>query len=988
VDKELPIPKCFDNPADAAERLTEMFVDIGQARDTRLNPPPAQRAVFRKLHGVAHGRLERHDDMPQEWRVGIFAHARLDAWMRFSSDTAPTAPDLGSMCGIGLKLFGVSGENALGESGETADLIMQNIDRFFLDTAKTMVEFTYAGVVQRDYDSYLAKHPDINDVLNAMNAPRGSCLTNTYWAILPFHLGDEIVKYRLVPETAPEDVPDDANDYLKTDLTNRLAEREYRFVLEIQRRTNPETMPLDEANVVWPEKESPYVAVATLIIPRQRIDARGQADYGQNLSFNIWRVPPANRPSEESTIAVVRRRVYAAGAAMRQRANGQLTSDPAEPRPVEPDPDPAGKAQDDCIVQAVIHPAIGIARVGTSDEYFYGPEVTDPEPLPAGSYRDADKRLKRQAARFRVYGVNARGQIVRELTGTEPGAAIEWSVELANQKAAWYGFQLALDIPEANYAPPTTLRNPGVADRASLAITSKRRLLKGAGVKAQTFEGTFMDIPVYLGEAMTDAEQRLTILGGKGVSASFDGSAAITFANNEGWYDDVADGPVTARVTLNGEALQVIPAWVVVAPPNYGPQRKSVRTMWDLMRDVAIKAGKLAAPTRPSFARDILPIFQRMEGLQWVNAGFAAGFGWEGVFDLTSNAALARLGSTSPAYREQRRVIYNNFRNFDTDANSPVPWPWLYGDAMNIPPVPSPRQNAVLSDCQMAMLWSWAEGDFDADHDAQVASPSDIDQVPVEEQGDMLTRAALEFCLADAFHPGCEMTWPVRAASMYMAPFRFRHAPHGWVEPKPSEVMTPSDVTIGMGPLYGQMAGGITRWMAVPWQADTSSCRSGYTPNYDPFVPSFWPARVPNEVLTKENYDIVMDKSRPLAERRKAFANREAWIEPLGADGYTYQINNMIQHFDFLGVVEVRDGPGDADFPAKIEVEDYARLITPEEEKLTKARKLGKAPPLRVAPAAAAGPAERRGARSATEVDLSGIALVNRFPNGLPPQRR
>ena len=983
MEKELPIPKCFDDPADAAARLKEMFVDIGQARDTRLNPPPAQRAVFRKLHGVAHGWLERHADVPEDWRVGIFAHERLTAWMRFSSDTGPTDPDLGSMCGIGIKLFGVPGENALGETGETADLIMQNIDRFFLDTARTMVEFTYAGVVQKDYDSYLAKHPEINAVLNAMNAPRGSCLTNRYWAILPFHLGDALVKYRLVPETAAEDVPDDANDYLRTDLTNRLAEREYRFTLEVQRRTNPATMPLDAANIVWPEAESAFVPVATLVIPRQRIDAPGQADYGQNLSFNIWRVPPANRPSDQSSIAVVRRSVYAAGAAMRQRANGQLTSDPAEPRAVEADP----LERDDCIVQAVIHPAIGIARVGSSDEYFYGPEVTDPPPLPPGSYRDKNKRLKRQAARFRIYGVNARGEIVRELTGKEPGAKIEWTVQLANQKAAWYGFQLALDIPEANYAPPTTLRNPGVADRTSLAIEAKPQVLKGARARAKKFEGRFVDIPVYLGEAMTDAEQRLTVLGGKGVSASIDGSAAITFANNEGWYDDVSDGPVTAKVTLNGEEIQVIPAWVVVAPPNYGPQRKSVRTMWDLMRDVAIKAGKLAAPARPSFTRDILPIFERMQGLQWVNAGFAAGFGWEGVFDLTSPAAIARLGSTSPAYREQRRVIYNNFRNFETDANSPVPWPWLYGDAMNIPPVASPRQNSVLSDCQMAMLWQWSEGNFDADHDPAVVPPASIEAVPLAEQGDMLTRAALEFCLADAFHPGCEMTWPVRSATMYMAPFRFRHAPQGWIAPRPSEILTPDDITIPNGPLYGQQAGGITRWMAVPWQTDTSSCRSGYTPNYDPYVPSFWPARVPNEVLTKENYDIVMDKSRPLSERRKAFANREAWIEPLGADGYTHQINNMIHHFDFLGVVEVREGPGDADFPAFIEVEDYARLITPEEEQLTKPAKRA-TQMLRMAPAAAPGPVARRGERSATEVDLSGIALVNRFPNGLPPQRR
>ena len=59
MDKELPTPKCFDgtSDADAAARLVEMFVEIGQARDTKLSPPPAQRAVFRKLHGVAHGRL-------------------------------------------------------------------------------------------------------------------------------------------------------------------------------------------------------------------------------------------------------------------------------------------------------------------------------------------------------------------------------------------------------------------------------------------------------------------------------------------------------------------------------------------------------------------------------------------------------------------------------------------------------------------------------------------------------------------------------------------------------------------------------------------------------------------------------------------------------------------------------------------------------------------------------------------------------------------
>ena len=673
----------------------------------------------------------------------------------------------------------------------------------------------------------------------------------------------------------------------------------------------------------------------------------------------------------------MRREVYRAGAALRHSANGALTEDPLQPRPHQRPANPA----DDCIVQAVIHPAIGVARVGNSDDYIVGPEVINPEALPAGSYRDADKRLKRQAARFRMYGVNARGEIVRELTG-DPAARIDWKVTVANTKSAWFGFQLALDIPEASYAPPTTLRNPGVADRSRLAITPPPVELSGANQAARPFDGQFMDLPVYLGEAMTDEAQRLVVLGGKGVSRSYDDSAAITFANNEGWHDDVGDGPVTARVWLDGEEIEVVPAWVVVAPPNYGPQRKSVRTMWDLMRDVAISSSMLPPVGRPSFMHDILPIFERLAGLQWVNAGFAAGFGWEGTFDLTSADTIARLGSNSPAFREQRRVIYNSFRDFARDNLSPVPWPWLYGDAMNIPPAQTPRQNAALADCQMAALQAWAEGDFDADYDPDWRSPKNIDEVPVAQQGDMLTRAALEFCLADAFHPGCEMTWPVRAQTMYMAPFRFLHAPEGWVEPPQSEVLTADSVTIPMGPLYGQLPGSITRWMAVPWQTDTSSCRSGYTPSYDPYAPSFWPARVPNQVLSRENYDIVMDTSRPLSERQKAFANREAWIEPLGSDGYTHQINNMIQHFDFLAVVEEVKGPDDGHFPARMEVADWTKMITPEDEHYTVEGTGANRP------AGGASGVNLRRTRSATEVDLTGIELVNRFPNGLPPQVR
>ena len=69
------------------------------------------------------------------------------------------------------------------------------------------------------------------------------------------------------------------------------------------------------------------------------------------------------------------------------------------------------------IVRAAIHPAIGIARVGNSpDEYYFGPEIPGGLPIAPGGYKDASGAMKRQAARFRIFGLDAQGRVVRELT--------------------------------------------------------------------------------------------------------------------------------------------------------------------------------------------------------------------------------------------------------------------------------------------------------------------------------------------------------------------------------------------------------------------------------------------------------------------------------------------------------------------------------------------------------------------------------------------
>lgn len=586
------------------------------------------------------------------------------------------------------------------------------------------------------------------------------------------------------------------------------------------------------------------------------------------------------------------------------------------------------------VVRAAIHPAIGVARVGNAAEaFFIGPEVVSPPAQAPGFYRDASGALKRQAARFRLYGYDAAGNLVGELTAAE--AEIQWCVHVANHKAAWYQWGIALDIPEAQ-GTELPRRNSDVsgADRAGLIIDPGPQTIAGRSAAAVRLDGAFQGTPVHLGELRTDEAGRLLVLAGRGVSASPTGQPIFdsltdpnAFINANGWYDDTADGPVSATVRIAGTEIPVDPAWVLTAPPNYGPGTVGVRTLYDLLLDVFGDAGWLAAPSaRPSFRRDVYPTLQRLSGLQWVNRGFAVQFGPHGPYNFEDPdfvAQLARDPQQGPAdvHGELRRQVRNAFRPPVPKDGNQLPWPWIYGDGMESPASQSPQQNASISQAQAALLDAWAQGTFVADWQDGAPSPQTLEDVPLAEQPAMLDRAALEWCLADAFHPGCEVTWPIRHATLFRAPFRILQRPADQPEPDLGPVLTPELALSPDGPLHGQGPGTLTRWMGLPWQADTAFCRAGYDAVYDPYVPTFWPARVPNQVLTAEQYAVVMDRSAPEEQRRAAFQQRQEWTRPL-PKGTSDAMLKMVEIYGSMGLLEAFPGPEDLpDLPRLIWVE-------------------------------------------------------------------
>lgn len=601
---------------------------------------------------------------------------------------------------------------------------------------------------------------------------------------------------------------------------------------------------------------------------------------------------------------------------------------------------------DSTITRVSIHPGIGIARVGNSqDAWYFGPETPNSPIDLKQDYRDASGALKRQAARFRLYGYNAAGEVVRELTDAD--GDIRWTVHVANRKAAWYNFNTAMDIAQA---VPSARRNASLTgtQRQQLMIDAGHQSINSSNPSSVPLNGKFFDQNVSLGELRLDDDGRLIFLGGSGKSAPVKPTVSVfTYANNDGWYDDTSDGPVHAEITLrDGTKITAESAWVAVAPPNFGTYLTPIITIYDLMIDALIN-NRMTQPSKPSFTKDIYPILSRFSQMQWVNKGFFVQFGWNGPHDFEKR--LTDLADPK-RHQELRRQIFNQFRfphfgdaliQFTAPNNRNVgegqsinAWPWVYGDGGSFVD-PSPNGFLAVTTLMYQYLGQWASGQFIADWKGPPPRQT-LGELSLADQPHALDRAALESCIGGPFHPGSELPWVMRQNTLYRKPFRINERPEELPEPDYGDVLTPKQVfdlssqsPAPSGPLFGQGPGDLTRWMAVPWQTDSAGCRSGYESDFDPYIPTYWPARVPNQVLKEADYEIVMDTSKPRQERLDAFRRRASWFRFLGPSAdFLGQLSHMVSHFDDQGVIEPRPGiQDDADFPPLMYVEILSKKL-------------------------------------------------------------
>lgn len=566
------------------------------------------------------------------------------------------------------------------------------------------------------------------------------------------------------------------------------------------------------------------------------------------------------------------------------------------------------------ITQFYIYPAIGIARVGNSEkEFFIGPEAPD-QTYPDGfKFKDKKGKVKRQAARFRVYGLDKDGKVVQEIT-EDKYTKIEWRVHLANRKPINYQFNNAMDL--GDIALESRLRNETMTDwderKKTLLIDSGTRKISGkkkSGKKYQFNAGRFYDKPVPLGELQTDEAGRLLVLGGFGHSASNTGAQAITFANNDGWHDDVSDGPVRATISYKGNMYEAEPAMVAVTPPNFGPGIRGVVTMYDVVQNLFYQEKVLKKLEQVEFWRDIYPIFKRLVDNQGVNEGFYFQFGENSPGNFTKPAFLAHLSNPTKEFAPLRKYVFELFRDPASKIRQDDKQPPFYGDAYDdFPNVPN--VNLSLTPTQYEQLKKWAQGEFGVTSYEPMTS---LEEISLAEQPTALTKTNLLECLGGPFHPGIELTWFLRRLSMWnikdkVDPMRLNILPEN-KEPEDNfgPILRPETALEKMFNASGP--GTLTRFMGVPWQTDEASCRSGYdTALYLP-TPSFWSARVPNQVMSQRSLDRLQDTQLPAGQRLKHMDYRQDWLR-FFQNGYQAQINAMISEWDKIGIVRRRKVSG------------------------------------------------------------------------------
>jgi len=272
-----------------------------------------------------------HEGLAPRFRHGIFAEPRTyRAWVRFSGPGPYITPDIDDVgfMSISVKLMGVPGPKLMEEEKFTQDFFGVSPPTFVTPDVRANAQLQRASLQNAPTFYFINLHNShvLDFIMQGLwIKTQSSPLEAPYFSCVPYLLGEgQAMQYSFWPKwekrtpipRLPLRPPD---DYLRQAMVKTLNTRDVEIDFRIQLQTDPFLMPIENAAVLWPEKLSPRVSVATIRIPKQTFDSPAQINFEKQLSYNPWHCIAEHRPLGNQSRA--RKRMYWALATFRHDMN-------------------------------------------------------------------------------------------------------------------------------------------------------------------------------------------------------------------------------------------------------------------------------------------------------------------------------------------------------------------------------------------------------------------------------------------------------------------------------------------------------------------------------------------------------------------------------------------------------------------------------------------------------------------------------------------
>jgi hypothetical protein len=326
------------------ENHVQTMIDEMRRHLVRDFPPGGfERAGNTKTLGLVRGELIIRDGLSDAFRYGLFATPRTyPCWIRFSGPGPHVEPDIDDVgfVSISVKVMEVEGEKLWDDEKHTQDFTSVCTPTFVTPDIKSNARLQYWSRRHMPTWYFLNfREPHVLDMLmqSLWNETQSNPFGATFYSCVPYLIGPgRAMQYSFWPKTAvyrkiprlPLRPPD---NYLRDNMIRTLDEMDVEFEMRIQLQTDAFLMPIENNAVLWPERLSPRVPVATLRIPQQKFDDPTHFALARNLRFNPWHCLPDHRPLGNQSRA--RKRMYDELAKFRQRMNSERHIEPTGNEP-------------------------------------------------------------------------------------------------------------------------------------------------------------------------------------------------------------------------------------------------------------------------------------------------------------------------------------------------------------------------------------------------------------------------------------------------------------------------------------------------------------------------------------------------------------------------------------------------------------------------------------------------------------------------------